>query len=280
MDLSRPTIAYSVVIPAHNEAENLPRLLFELETVLETLGKPYEVIVIDDGSTDGTSELLDAWQALDERLRSVRFDQNYGQSAAFDAGFRMARGDIIITLDADGQNPPAEIPRLLAALGDADLVCGWRRNRQDHWTKRLASKFANTLRRRVLRDGIHDTGCSLKAFRRQAVQRIKLFHGMHRFLPALVQMEGFSVTEVSVAHAPRVRGRSHYGIFNRLAGPLLDLLVVYWMSRRCRRWRAVDADCLPRHHLPREAAAMGQIAKNSHHCPRDGTDIALQATTA
>jgi len=240
METNRPLLAYSVVVPAHNEAENLPQLAADLRETMQSLGRSYEIIVIDDGSTDDTASVLRELQELDCRLRYVRLDGNYGQSAAFDAGFRMARGEVVITIDADGQNPPSEIPRLLEALGDYDMVCGWRRGRQDHWTKRLASKFANTLRRRVLDDGIHDTGCSLKAIRHHALQRLKLFHGMHRFLPALVQMEGFQVTEVRVAHQPRIRGKSHYGITNRMLGPLMDLLVVYWMKQRCRRWRILS----------------------------------------
>jgi glycosyltransferase involved in cell wall biosynthesis len=298
MESSRQGIAYSVVIPAHNEAENLPRLLVELEFVMDGLGEPYELIAVDDGSTDGTAQLLDDWQTRMPQLRALRLDANYGQSAAFDAGFRAAAGAIIITLDADGQNPPSEIPRLLASLGDADLVCGWRQGRQDHWTKRLASKFANTLRRKILGDGIHDTGCSLKAFRRHVVQRIKLFHGMHRFLPALAQMEGFRAAEVRVAHAPRERGRSHYGILDRALGPLIDLLVVYWMRQRCRRWRVVPEGLRGRDSARavvggstfRVASGVVESAEGanpdgSHSGPPDstlviGTEIAMPAITA
>ena len=240
MEFARQNLAYSVVIPAHNESENLPHLVADLSSVMDGLGKPYELIVIDDGSTDDSVAVVRGLQADGARLRLLQLDGNYGQSAAFDAGFRSARGDVLITIDADGQNPPSEIPGLLAALGDFDMVCGWRRGRQDHLTKRWASKFANTLRRNVLDDGIHDTGCSLKAIRRHVVERLKLFHGMHRFLPALAQMEGYRVTESPVAHLPRSRGKSHYGIFNRMLGPLMDLCVVYWMKNRCRAWQVVS----------------------------------------
>jgi dolichol-phosphate mannosyltransferase len=234
------TLSRSVIIPAHNEAACLPALLAELQTVLDQLPGDSEILVIDDGSTDETPSVLEHWSVREPRLRWFRLNGNFGQSAAFDAGFRAARGDVLITLDADGQNPPSEIPLLLAALDGCDMVCGWRYGRQDHWTKYLASKFANTLRRWVLQDGIHDTGCSLKAFRREAVARIKLFHGLHRFLPVLVQMEGFQVQEIRVAHRARTGGKSHYGIFNRMLGPLIDMLAIRWMQSRCRKWRATE----------------------------------------
>jgi dolichol-phosphate mannosyltransferase len=234
-------ITHSIIIPAHNEADCLPDLLAELQIVLDSLVGSSEILVIDDGSTDATVSILEHWSVREPRLRWISLNGNFGQSAAFDAGFRQARGALLITLDADGQNPPTEIPRLLAALPGCDMVCGWRIGRKDHWTKYLASKFANTLRRWTLNDGIHDTGCSLKLFRREAVARIKLFHGLHRFLPALVQMEGFIVREVRVAHRPRCGGKSHYGIMNRMLGPLIDMFAVLWMKRRTRKWKAIES---------------------------------------
>ena len=234
------SISRSVIIPAHNEAACLPDLLAELQTVLDKMPGTSEILVIDDGSTDETPAVLEHWSVREPRLRWFRLNGNFGQSSAFDAGFRAARGDVLITLDADGQNPPSEIPKLLAALDGCDMVCGWRNGRQDHWTKYLASKFANTLRRWFLKDGIHDTGCSLKAFRRTTVARIKLFHGLHRFLPVLVQMEGFKVREIRVAHRARSGGQSHYGILNRMFGPLVDMLAVRWMLTRARKWHATE----------------------------------------
>lgn len=233
-------VSYSVIIPAHNEADCLPDLLAELQVVLESIAGDAEILIVDDGSTDATIAILEHWSIREPRLRWISLDGNFGQSAAFDAGFRVARGDVFITLDADGQNPPTEIPQMLAALADCDMVCGWRLGRKDHWTKYLASKFANTFRRWVLDDGIHDSGCSLKVFRREAVARLKLFHGLHRFLPALVQMEGYLVREVRVSHRPRCGGKSHYGIMNRMVGPLFDLIAVRWMKRRTRRWNLVQ----------------------------------------
>jgi len=252
---------YSVLLTAHNEADNLRRLVPEICAVLDSLvaSKPahvapdrvsrachfasratgdfYEVLVIDDGSADHTRLVLDDLARDYPELRVISFSRNCGQSAALDAGFRHARGDVLILLDADGQNPPSEIPRLLAALDNADMACGRRIGRCDTLAKRIASRIANAVRRAVLNDGVHDTGCSLKAIRREAVSRLKLFHGLHRFLPALVQIEGYRVVEIPVSHRPRTLGTSHYGIWNRILAPLCDLAVVCWMQRRCRRWR-------------------------------------------
>ena len=245
----------SIILPAHQEAENLPKLLEEILSVVEGLELSTEILVIDDGSTDATPDLMKYWMARDSRIRGLRLDRNYGQSAALDAGLRNARGNICVTLDADGQNPPADIPKLLEALHNADMVCGWRLGRKDHWTKYWASKFANTVRRWVLNDGIHDSGCCFRAFRQEAVSRIKLFHGMHRFLPVLVRMEGYRVTEVRVQHRPRLGGKTHYGIFNRLWGPLIDMLVVAWMQHRCRAWKLSEPPtCQESTRFPESAA--------------------------
>lgn len=240
MEFTSGCVRYSVVIPAHNEADNLAWLLSEVQETLEQLGETYELIVVDDGSQDETPLVLSALQEKIPELVAIRLDRNYGQSAAFDAGFQVSHGEILITLDADGQNPPQEIPRLLRALRGHDMACGWRAHRQDHWSKRYASKVANTFRRWVLSDGIHDSGCSLKAFRREVVARLPLFQGMHRFLPALVQMQGFRVAEVRVSHRPRTAGDSHYGVLNRFWGPLCDLWMVRWMQLRSQTWRLLD----------------------------------------
>ena len=255
--LAFPVIAYSVILPAHNEAENLAQVVAEIDAALHPLGQRYEVIVIDDGSSDGTPHVLRELSCEHPQLRSLRFNRNYGQSAAVDAGFRAARGEILVLLDADGQNPPSEIPKLLAALHEADMVCGWRRVRHDSWIKIAFSKFANYVRRKILKEAIHDTGCSLKAFRRDAVERLKLYHGMHRYLPALVQMEGWRVREIEVAHRARVHGRSHYGIFNRIIGPMVDLLAVRWMQSRCKAWRIADNSAAVIHpaHIEQRRAA-------------------------
>ncbi|HVW02176.1 MAG TPA: glycosyltransferase family 2 protein [Planctomycetaceae bacterium] len=234
----------SVVIPAHNEAESLPALIEELQLVFAKHPGLWELLVVDDGSDDPTPAVLSVLGAQCEQLRPVRLDGRYGQSAALEAGFRSARGDVIVMLDADGQNPPHDIPRLLEALRDCDMVCGRRRQRRDSWLKRISSRIANGVRRAVLRDGIHDTGCSLKAFRRELADRFKLYRGMHRFLPALAKIEGARVREIDVEHRPRTRGTSHYGLGNRLVGPLLDLFVVVWMQRRTLRWR-IESEIQP-----------------------------------
>ena len=222
----------SVVIPAFNEEPNVEACYRELVEVLERLGHPFEVVVVDDGSTDRTPEILRVLAAADPRLRLVRLRRNAGQTAALDAGFRTARGPVVVTMDADLQNDPRDIPTLLAALEAADAACGWRVDRRDRWTKRVASRIANGVRRRFTGDGVHDTGCTLKAFRRTALDRLKLYRGMHRFLPALLIMERFRVVEVPVRHRPRRAGTSKYGNWGRLWVGLTDLWAVRWMARR------------------------------------------------
>ena len=226
----------SVVIPAYNEEENVEACYRELVGVLTSLDRPFEVIVVDDGSTDRTPEVLRGLRSADPRLRVVRFRRNAGQTAALDAGFRAARGDTIVTMDADLQNDPRDIPTLLGALGACDAVCGWRVDRQDPWTKRIASRVANDVRRRLTGDGVHDTGCTLKAFRQEAVRRLTLYRGMHRFLPALLVQEGLRVTEVPVRHRRRRAGVSKYGNWARLWAGLADLWAVRWMARRQLRY--------------------------------------------
>jgi glycosyltransferase involved in cell wall biosynthesis len=226
------TLALSVVIPAYNERTNVEPCYQELVDVLERHGQSFEVLFVDDGSTDGTDVALRELAAKDPRVRVLRFRRNAGQTAALHAGFQSARGAVVVTMDADLQNDPHDIPKLLAALPGRDAVCGWRVDRRDPWTKKIASRIANRVRDRFTRDGVHDTGCTLKAFRREAVQRLHLFRGMHRFLPALLQMEGLRVTEVPVSHRPRRSGVSKYGNWGRLWAGLADLFAVRWMARR------------------------------------------------
>ena len=229
---SGAALALSVVIPAYNERTNVEPCYRELVDVLERHGQSFEVLFVDDGSTDGTDGALRKLAAKDPRVRVLRFRRNAGQTAALHAGFQNARGAVVVTMDADLQNDPHDIPKLLAALPGRDAVCGWRVDRRDPWTKKIASRVANRVRDRFTRDGVHDTGCTLKAFRREAVQRLHLFRGMHRFLPALLQMEGLRVTEVPVSHRPRRSGVSKYGNWGRLWAGLADLFAVRWMARR------------------------------------------------
>lgn len=222
----------SVVIPAYNEAPNVEPCYRELVEVLAASGHSFETVFVDDGSTDDTAEVIRRLARADPRVHLLRFRRNAGQTAALDAGFRTARGAVIVTMDADLQNDPHDIPKLLAALPGHDAVCGWRLERHDPWTKRLASRLANRVRDWFTRDGVHDTGCTLKVFRREALQHLRLYRGMHRFLPALLLMEGFRVTEVPVAHRARRAGVSKYGNWGRLWGGLADLWAVRWMARR------------------------------------------------
>lgn len=241
--MSDPTprsIDVSVVIPAYNERDNLAPLLEEVRAVLDGLGLGYEVLFVDDGSTDGSDRVLRDLRAADPRVRVVSLARNAGQSAALDAGFRRARGDVVVTLDADLQNDPADIPLLLAALDGWDAVVGVRVGRRDGLVRRASSRVANFVRNRLSQESIADTGCSLKAFRRAALSRIVLYDGMHRFLPTLLRMEGYRVREVPVEHRARRHGRSKYGIGNRLVPSFVDLLAVRWMKRRKLRYEVKD----------------------------------------
>ena len=222
----------SVVIPVYNEEENIAPLLAQLREVLDGLARPYEILLVDDGSTDRSLERMREARRRDPRIRVLAFEENAGQTAAMDAGFRAARGAVVVTLDADLQNSPADIPRLLEKIPEYDMACGWRVKRNDPWIRRVSSTVANTVRNALSQEQIKDTGCSLKAYRRECLERIRLYHGMHRFLPTLFRMEGFRVVEVPVSHAPRRAGRSKYNIRNRLLPSFLDLLAVRWMKRR------------------------------------------------
>ena len=235
---SPPTL--SVVIPAYDEEPNVEACYREVVDVLAPLGQSFEVIFVDDGSTDGTFAILARLAETDPRLRVLRFRRNAGQTAALAAGFRAARGDVVVTLDADLQNDPRDIPGLLRILAGCDAVWGWRTERQDSWSKRMASRAANAVRQHFTRDGIHDTGCPLKVFRRAALDRLTLYRGMHRFLAALLRMEGFRVVEVPVRHRPRHAGRSKYGNWGRLWAGLADLWAVRWMARRRLDYEIVE----------------------------------------
>lgn len=227
-----PPPSLSIVIPAYNEEPNVEACCREVVDAVAGLHRTFEVIFIDDGSTDATFAVLAGLVRADPRVRVIRLRRNAGQTAALDAGFRAARGEVVVTMDADLQNDPRDIARLLPALETYDAACGWRVSRQDPWTKRIASRVANAARQRLTRDGVHDTGCTLKAFRREAVLRLRLYRGMHRFLPALLLLEGFRVTEVPVGHRPRRAGQSKYGNWSRLWTGLSDLWAVRWMARR------------------------------------------------
>jgi len=230
----------SAVVPAYNEVESLPSLLAELRTALDATQRSWELVLVDDGSTDGTAALLLSEAASDPRLVIVRFEKNAGQSAALAAGLARARGDVVVTLDADLQNDPADIPTLLAALAGADVVSGVRAKRNDSWVRRVSSRVANATRRAVIGDSVTDIGCSLKVYRREALVGLPMFVGVHRFLPALCAFRGARVVEVPVHHRPRTRGVSKYGMGNRLWRGIHDLVGVSWLKHRLLRYRVRD----------------------------------------
>ncbi len=232
----------SIVLPVFNEEENIEPLTERIAETLSALRNPREVVFIDDGSTDRSVARMTAMRDKFPELaiRIVQLDGNYGLSTAMTAGFEAAKGEVVVTLDADLQNDPADIPKLLEKLPEYDAALGWRVNRRDPFLKRISSKIANFFRKKALDDPIHDTGCSLKAYKAAYVKRIKMFKGMHRFLGVLLAMEGARITEVPVSHHPRKYGKSKYGFWNRLVSPFLDLLAVRWMKKRAIRYRAKE----------------------------------------
>jgi dolichol-phosphate mannosyltransferase len=230
----------SLVVPAYNEEETIATLLERVATALENIPGGFELIVIDDGSTDGTPGLLQSALTTYPWLRVIRMSRNAGQSAAFDAGFHAARGQVIATIDADLQNDPNEIPRLLALLDDCDMVTGWRQRRNDNALRRIQSRIANFVRNWISQEDIHDSACSLKVYKRECLEGLVLFKGMHRFLPTLVKMRGYRVKEVPVTHSPRFAGTPKYGLRNRALRAFVDLLAVRWMKSRYIRYTATE----------------------------------------
>lgn len=223
----------SVVLPVFNEAENLPPLLDEIAGTLRGLGKTFEILAVDDASTDGSVAVLESLRRRYPELRVLRHRRNCGQSAAYASGFAHARGAVVVTLDADGQNDPHDLPTLLAALQPGvDCVTGIRTRRQDTWLKRVSSRLANAYRNWMTGDRVTDAGCTFRVIRRAALREVPVFNGMHRFLPTLLRWQGFTVVEVPVNHRPRTRGVSKYGVGNRLWRGLRDCLAMRWYAAR------------------------------------------------
>lgn len=220
----------SIVIPLYNEEENVRELHARLKPVMDSLGDEYEIIFIDDGSVDNTLPLLQEIQAADNNVTVLSLRRNFGQTAAFAAGFDYSRGDVIVTMDGDLQNDPKDIPKLLELMKDNDLVSGWRKKRKDPFlSRRLPSLIANSLISKVTGVNLHDYGCSLKAYRRDVIKNLKLYGEMHRFIPAVASWYGVRIAEIETAHHPRLRGKSKYGI-SRTMKVVLDLITVKFLQ--------------------------------------------------
>jgi len=234
----------SLVIPCYNEQENVPTLLRRVGESLARIGKPFEVIIIDDGSTDSTPQLLADAMKQFPWLRVIRMARNGGQSAAFEAGFAAARGEIIATIDADLQNDPEEIPRLLPLLDEkkVDMITGWRKDRQDTPFRRWQSRQANRIRNWITQETVNDSASSLKIYRARAIKGVKLFRGAHRYFPTLVKMRGYSVYETPVKHSERFAGTAKYGFRNRAFVGIADLFGVRWMKKRYLQYESKEIE--------------------------------------
>jgi dolichol-phosphate mannosyltransferase len=236
-----PTL--SLVIPCYNEQDNLRPLIEAIRATVDPLKLPYEVIITDDCSKDKSWEILKELAAGDPRIRLQRFTRNCGESAAIWAGLEVARGRYLFTLDADLQNDPKDLPKFLGPLQQFDCVCGTRvetRSQGDSFVRVASSRIANWVRNKLSGEQISDAGCTFRAFKRECIENVKFFKGMHRFLPTLFKIEGFTVTEVAVTNNPRFAGQSHYGVWNRLFASFYDLLAVRWMKKRMFRYQVAE----------------------------------------
>lgn len=239
--LSPPVL--SVVVPCHNEEDSLVPLVNAIREAVRPLDLDYEIIIVDDFSTDKSWEILRNLGAQDSRVRGRRLVKCCGQSAALWAGIQAASGQFIATVDADLQNDPKDLPRFLEALKQHDCVCGSRtesRAQGDSWIRRLSSQIANGVRNRFTRENVSDSACGYRVFRRECVGNLKFFKGMHRFLPTLIKMEGFRVTEIPVSHNARLNGKSHYGVWNRLFETSWDLFAIRWMQKRMFQYQVAE----------------------------------------
>ena len=235
-------VEVSVVIPDYNEEDNLPLLWAELRGVLEGMGATFEVIFVDDGSRDRSAELIRQMRYADPRVRLVRLKVNAGETAATDAGFKAARGQRVVTMDADLQNDPHDIPALVQRLEQWDAATGWRISRGDgdSIVRRVSSRLANRTRNWLSDESIQDSGCTFRAFRRECLRGLVLYRGFHRFIPTLLRMRGYRVVEVPVRNRPRRFGQSKYGVLNRVFVAFVDLLVVRWMNNRLLRYEVAE----------------------------------------
>lgn len=224
---------FSVVLPVYNEQDNLRTLFAEIRGAADSTGRPWEAVFVDDCSTDGSLDIIRQLAGEFGEVRYVAFAENRGQSAAFCAGFDAADSDIVVTMDADLQNDPADIPDMLAAFGDGcEMVIGWRAKRRDTFVKRISSRIANKIRDSIVDDGVHDTGCSLKVMRADMLRRLPRFRNMHRYFPILMKMQGARIREVKVNHRERGAGVSKYGTLDRALAGIYDLIGVKWLINR------------------------------------------------
>jgi glycosyltransferase involved in cell wall biosynthesis len=233
----------SVVLPCYNEEGNLRALIGAIREALDPLEMNYEIVITDDCSRDNSWGLLKQLAEADKRIRVQRFQKNSGQSAALWAGMKAARGTFIATLDADMQNDPRDLPKFLDALKKFDCVCGSRvesRAKGDNKIRVISSRIANRVRNWLSGETISDSGCCFRAFKRECIDDLKFFKGMHRFMPTLIKMEGFSVTEIPISTNPRFAGKTNYGVWNRLFSSFYDLLAVRWMKKRMFRFTIAE----------------------------------------
>ena len=241
---SQTTTNISVLAPAYNERDCLADLCHCLDQTLAKMGKSYEIIIADDSSTDDSLEILKGLKKEISALRVLTLSERSGQTGAMEAGFRAARGKYVVTIDADLQNDPADIPAMIEILEQdrADMVTGHRHKRQDSWLRRVSTKIANGVRNRLTHETIADSACSLKAYKREIVPTLKLFDGLHRFLPTIVRMNGFRVMEIPVNHRPRTRGQAKYGMWNRVFRALRATFVVRWMQRHTLNYEVKELE--------------------------------------
>jgi glycosyltransferase involved in cell wall biosynthesis len=242
-----PQPILSICVPVYNEAENLPLLHEAIAKVIDPAGIDAEILLVDDGSKDGSWAAIEALVAKDARVRGVKFAFNCGETAASDAGLRHARGKYCMTMDADLQNDPKDIPAFLSAMAQGwDCVCGTRvatRGKGDDIIRVISSRTANWVRNKLSQENISDAGCTYRCFKRECVDKIKLYRGLHRFIPTLLKMEGYTVTEIPVTNNPRLHGESKYGVWNRLFKSFRDLLAIRWMKSRILGYQvAVELD--------------------------------------
>ena len=233
----------SVVVPCYNEEANIPLLAGQIEAAFDGLPVyDYEALFVNDGSSDGTHAALERLRADNPRIRPIHLVENRGQSAALVAGLRRAKGEYILTLDGDLQNDPCDFPRFLDLLKHYDCVCGYRADRQDSWLRKASSRVANFVRNAILRDGVRDSACGAKSLRRSCIEHILPFNGAHRFIAAMVQSAGLTVTECPVTHHPRLHGVAKYGVHNRLWRGIHDLFGVRWLRKRYVTFRVDGED--------------------------------------